>query len=136
MEELREALNIAVRGVGVVFLGLGSLILTLMVLGRLLSRREAEPQGALGLADLPSWSAEVAESPDSPMALSDLPETGVEEMVAVAAALAASWQPEEGAAYPVEPPLPAPEASPSPWRAQGRQRFMTSQGSQRRSWRA
>ena len=135
MEELREALNIAVRGVGVVFMGLGSLILTLMVLGRLLSRREAKPQRSLGLAEVPSWSAEMPTSPESPPPLSDLPETGVEEMVAVAAALAASWQPDEGAAYPVEP-LPTPETMPSPWRTQGRQRFMTSQGSRRRSWRA
>ena len=134
MEELREALTIAVRGVGVVFMGLSLLVLALMVLGRLLSPRRAEPHQALGLADDPSWSAEAAESAGSPTALGDPPETGVEEMVAVAAALAAAWQSDEGGAHPHE--SAAPEASPSPWRTQGRQRFMASQGTQRRSWRA
>jgi Na+-transporting methylmalonyl-CoA/oxaloacetate decarboxylase gamma subunit len=133
MEEFREALSIAVRGVGVVFLGLGTLILTLMALGRLLSRREVEPEHALVLPDAAAWTAEPGESLDSPMALSDLPETGVEEMVAVAAALAAAWQSDEGSAYAREPV--APEASPSPWRVQGRQRFTATQGTQRRSWR-
>ena len=133
MENFREALDIAGTGIAVVFLGLGLLILALLGLGRIFKTVAVAAPQPLSLTDTQSWGAEPEELPPLPLTSADLPETDIEEMVAIAAAMAASWQTADAAAS-GEAAAGSPQP-PSPWRIQGRQRFMSSQGAARRAWR-
>jgi Na+-transporting methylmalonyl-CoA/oxaloacetate decarboxylase gamma subunit len=133
MENFREALNLAGMGIAVVFLGLALLILALLALGRIFKPVAVAAPQSLSLTDTQAWGAEPQELPPLPLTSTDLPETDIEEMVAIAAAMAATWQTTD-AAESGEAAAGSPQ-TPSPWRIQGRQRFMSSQGAARGAWR-
>ena len=151
MEELNDALIIAGKGIGIVFLSLSLLVLLLLVLGRIGRRKEAStpgettpPEGgemtAEELQPKQATPSETAAGPDGTTGEASIAE--LEEVAVAAAALAVAWNlwPEpngHAGSTQVTPARMAPvrEGAARPWRAQGRQELMQSQGAPRRAWR-
>ena len=151
MEEMNDALIIASKGIGIVFLSLSLLVLLLLVLGRIGRRKEAStpdettpPEGGEMTAEEPqpkqATPTESASGPDGTTAEASIAE--LEEVAVAAAALAVAWNlwPEpngHGGPTRVTPARMTPVRAEAarPWRAQGRRWLMQSQGMTRRAWR-
>ena len=151
MDELREGLTIAGRGMGVVFLALILLLLLMLGLKRLLAERplgppKAAPAGSSTVeetaargpvhlsASVPSEAegavASVSVLPATPP---PSPEDDELEQVAVLAAAMAMAMETDLETWPALLPLPARASA--VWRVQGRLHLMEGQGRPRFGWR-